>query len=147
MRWIVLLLVPSAVHAADLTGTWSDSNDSEQAGIYRLLVIQHSDRIYFRYVSNSVHRCEVIGMADQRASQPHLYIFRNDDAHQTSPGYEGYGFEENEDCEVSFELDESTLKVRATGNCRSFCGLNGSIGGDLHQISSDKPSPESLVPP
>lgn len=136
MRWILLLLIPCVAFAADLAGVWSKVNAGGENGINRVVIVDGGDRIYFHYESDGGHRCEVMGMA-QRHGARGRYVFKNDKQHHLYEGYEGYGFEEHRDCEISFEHDGVTLKVRSHGNCASFCGMNGSIGGDLFKVPGE----------
>lgn len=130
MRWMLLLLVPGVAMAFGLSGTWSI--ERKEGFMNRVAIVDATDRLYFHYESDNGHRCEVFGIARRRSDR--LYIFRNIPDDHLFAGYEGYGFEEHRDCELTFELDGPVLKVRTSGNCRSFCGMNGSIGGDLHHL-------------
>jgi hypothetical protein len=133
MRWMLLLLVPCIAAATDLSGTWAIEPKEGATRINRVAIVDVSDRLYFHYESDGSHRCEVFGIARRRSDT--LYVFRNVPENRVYDGYEGYGFAENQDCELSFERDGAVLKVRATGNCKSFCGVAGSIGGDLHKLT------------
>lgn len=132
MRWILLLLVPSVVSAAGLTGIWSAVFEDDQPGVNRVVIVDADQRLFFHYESDYGHRCEVFGIA-KRVGRG-LFVFKNVSEYRFYEGYEGYGFEENQDCEVSFEDKTTTLKVSSKGNCRSFCGMNGGIGGELRKI-------------
>jgi hypothetical protein len=134
MRWMLLLLVPCIAAASDLSGTWSIERKEGAAGINRVAIVDASDRLYFHYESDGGHRCEVFGIARRRSDT--LYVFQNVPENHLYEGHEGYGFEEHRDCELTFERDGPVLKVRAGGNCKSFCGVAGSIGGDLHRLTS-----------
>lgn len=133
MRWMLLLLVPGVAAAMGLSGTWSIERKEGFTGINRVAIVDAADRLYFNYESDNGHSCEVFGIARRRSDS--LYVFRNVPDDHLYKGYEGYGFEENQDCELTFELDGAVLKVRASGNCKSFCGMNGYIGGDLHKLT------------
>lgn len=138
MRWILLLLIPSIATAAGLTGIWSAKFQDGQGGRNRVVIVDADDQIYFHYESDYGRRCEVFGIAKRRkSSSGDLFVFKNDSEHHFYEGYEGYGFEEHEDCEVSFEHDGSTLKVRTSGNCNSFCGVSAGIGGDLYKVPDE----------
>lgn len=138
MRWILLLLIPALTSAADLTGIWSATNQDNGSGIHRVVIVDAFDRIFFHYENRGWRLCEVFGIAKRRTlPSGHAYVFKNDSEHHFYEGYEGYGFEENKDCEVSFERDGPALKVRSKGNCNSFCGINGSIGGDLYKVPDE----------
>jgi hypothetical protein len=135
MRWMLLLLLPGIAVATDLSGlsgTWSIEREPGSTIVNRVAIVDIANRLYFHYVSDAGHSCEVFGMARRRSDT--LYVFRNIPEDRLYEGYEGYGLEENQDCELSFERVGAVLKVRSNGNCKSFCGLNGSIGGDLHRL-------------
>jgi hypothetical protein len=131
MRWMLLLLVPGVAVATELSGTWTI--ERKEGFINRVTIVDAADRLYFHYKSDNGHSCEVFGIARRRSDM--LYVFRNVPDDHLYEGYEGYGFEENQDCELTFERDGPVLKVRASGNCKSFCGMNGYIGGDLHKLT------------
>lgn len=133
MRWMLLLLLPGVAAATGLSGTWSIERKEGFTGFNRVAIVDAVDRLYFHYESDGGHRCEVFGIARRRSDM--LYVFRNVPEYRLFEGYEGYGFEENQDCELTFERDGPMLKVRTSGNCKSFCGVNGSIGGDLHKLT------------
>lgn len=138
MRWILLLLIPAITSAESLTGIWSAATEDDPPGRHRVVIVDAYDRIYFHYENHGWHMCEVFGIANRRSpASADVYVFRNDREHHLYEGYEGYGSVENEDCEVSFEHDGAILKVRSMGNCRSFCGVNASIGGDLHKVPDE----------
>lgn len=139
-RWVPwILMLPSWAAATDLGGVWSAAISPGSNAINRAVIVDAGDRLYFHYVCDGSHRCEVFGIAQKRSSPTGTaYVFRNDEQHWFYPGYEGYGFEENRDCEVSFQLDGLVLRVRTAGNCTSFCGMRASIGGDLHKVAEEK---------
>jgi hypothetical protein len=131
---MLLLLIPGIAVATDLSGlsgTWSIEREPGSTIVNRVAIVDVTDRLYFHYVSDAGHSCEVFGIARRRSDT--LYVFRNIADDHLYEGYEGYGLEENQDCEVTFERVGAVLKVRSSGNCKSFCGMNGSIGGDLHK--------------
>lgn len=137
MRWILLLLIPSIASAADgLTGVWSAKFGADQNGFNRVVIVDANNQIYFHYESDYGHRCEVFGVAKRQKSG--LYVYKNDSDHNFYANHESYGLEENRDCAVSFEHDGGLmLKVRTTGNCKSFCGVANSIGGDLFKVANE----------
>lgn len=138
-RWIPWIFLPAWATATDLGGVWSAPIDAGTTAVNRAVIVDAGDRLYFHYVCDGPHRCEVFGIARQRSSPSGTaYVFRNDEEHRFYPGYEGYGFEEHRDCEVSFELDGLILRVRSTGNCSSFCGMRAGIGGDLRKVPEEK---------
>lgn len=137
MRWIPLLLIPSIASAAGLTGIWSAKLQADQGGFNRVVIVDAAKQIYFHYESDYGRRCEVFGIAKRQSSSGDLFVFENDSEHHFYEGYEGYGFEEHKDCKVSFEYDGSMLKVRATGNCNSFCGIGAGIGGELYKVPDE----------
>lgn len=148
MRWLLLLFMPCIAAASSLTGSWSVPLDEEFPGYTRAVIIDMSDRLYFHFEKDHRHRCEAFGIARRKADN--LFVFRNQPEDWFFTGYEGYGTDQNRDCEITFELVEQTLKVRSTQSCRSFCGVAASISGDLHKVPSDLPPvtpPQSVTPP
>jgi len=132
MRWMLLLLVPCIASAEGLSGTWAIEREQGSSIMNRVTIVDATDRLYFHYESDAGHRCEVLGIARRRSDT--LYVFRNVAEYHLYDSHESYGLEENQDCELTFERDGPVLKVRTSGNCKSFCGMNGSIGGDLHPL-------------
>ncbi len=148
MRWLLLLFIPCIAAAADLNGTWSVPRKEEFPGYTRVVIIDATDRLYFHYESDYGHRCEAFGIARRRSDN--LFVFRNKPEHRFFERHELYGTELNEDCEISFAQTGATLKVRTSGNCQSFCGMQGAIGGDLQKVPSELPAPtaaDTLKPP
>jgi hypothetical protein len=141
LKALIFVLFPLTAFAEGISGVWSSIKDENYPNaIHRVVIVDTlDDKVYFDYVSDYHHRCEVIGMAEKKEapSGTTAYIFSNDKAHQISPGHENYGFEENEDCQITFTQDVRVLKVSTSGNCRSFCGATGGIGGELYKVPDE----------
>ena len=113
-----------------ISGYWQG-----KSGLAHLSAHQAERGFSFKYVTEGAYRCEVPGIAEP-AEKPNVFIFKNKPQYWLHPdGYEGYGSPEvNGDCLLTFSFDSGRLTVTDGGNCKSFCGLNGSLGAQLARM-------------
>lgn len=127
---VLALFLPPAHSDEVISGYWQSKSGLAHFSAHRV-----ERGFSFTYVTDGAYRCEVPGIAEP-VEKPNVFIFKNQPRYWLHPnGYEGYGFPEvNGDCSLTFIFDSSRLTVTDGGNCRSFCGLNGSLGAQLARM-------------
>jgi uncharacterized protein YecT (DUF1311 family) len=126
---LVLFLQPAHSDEA-ISGYWQSKSGLAHFNAHRI-----ERGFSFTYVTDGAYRCEVPGVAEP-AEKPNVFVFKNQPQYWLhANGYEGYGFPEtNGDCSLTFAFDSSQVTVTDSGNCKSFCGLNGSLGAQLARM-------------
>ncbi len=136
LRWIPVLIASAlfspAVHADEPGDSFWRSED----GSAHLIVLQGGQEIAFSLVVDGQRRCEAPGIARQAEDGRH-FLFRNQPAYwRWKQGHESYGVpEENGSCVIRFDFSVDRVTVGSTGNCRSFCGVGGSLDVTLAKVS------------
>ena len=127
---LLALFLQPVLAAETIDGYWQN-----ESGLAHLKARPTDRGFSFEYVTDGAYRCEVPGIAE-RGDEQNTFVFRNERRYWLHPeGNESYGTpEENGSCSLTFTLDSNRLTVKDAGNCKSFCGVNGSLGAQLTRI-------------
>lgn len=137
MRLLLLSAILVAnVAFAEHQGAWVAKSPAGDGYSARLLAIAKGTDFVFTYYTEGKYHCEVPGIARRAGSDAGKYVFKNIKEYWLLASSESYGVpEQNGDCVIEFTFSGDTVQIEeAGGNCKSFCGIGGSLDAVLERI-------------
>jgi hypothetical protein len=130
------VLLVATVAIASEQGLWGMKDPASSLYTARLIAIEKDSDLVFNYFTEGRWRCEVPGIA-KRIPNSNKYLFKNTKEYWLHQGYEGYQSSEPiSSCSVEFSFEGDAVKIKESGNCRSFCGAGGSLDAILNRVSN-----------